>query len=102
MKRCLSVGLTLANFCICGLVSSSLAQSPWKGYMPDPPWNGIVVLDVDYDSGKVTAARMFKSTGDRTFDAEAIKTFSTWQFKPKTVRKVKIPITFKAQQPRQW
>jgi TonB family protein len=56
--------------------------------------SGVVQMDVDYDSGKVIAARMLYSTGNAQFDAMALKEFRTWRFKPKTVRRVKTPISF--------
>jgi TonB family protein len=56
--------------------------------------SGVVLADVDYESGKVTAVRILQSTGNPTLDAAALATFRKWRFKAKTIRHVKIPITF--------
>ena len=56
--------------------------------------SGVVLVDVDYESGKVTAARVVQSLGSRALDDAAVATFRKWTFKPKTVRHVKIPVTY--------
>ena len=63
------------------------AQNAWTG-------TGVVLVDVDYESGKVTAARILQSTGSHRMDEAALATFRKWTFKPKTVRHVKIPVTY--------
>jgi len=54
----------------------------------------MVLADIDYESGKVIAVRMLQSTGNPKLDAASLATFRKWRFKPKTVRHVKIPVTF--------
>jgi TonB family protein len=74
----------------CFVVSFALevrAQNAWTG-------TGVVLVDVDYESGKVTAARMLQTTGSHHWDEAALAKFRKWTFKPKTVRHVKIPVTF--------
>jgi TonB family protein len=55
--------------------------------------SGIVLVDVD-PSGKVTAARILKSTGVREYDESALRAFRQWRFKPPVAPHVKIPVTF--------
>lgn len=56
--------------------------------------SGLVAIDVDFVTGRVTAARMVASTGYREFDDTALKAFRRWHFRPRTVRHVRTPITF--------
>jgi TonB family protein len=54
---------------------------------------GIILMDVDYKTGKVIAVRMLESTGYPRCDAEALAAFRDWRFKPHTRSPVKTPIT---------
>ena len=55
---------------------------------------GEAVLAVDLNMGVVTKAEMARSTGSPILDNAALAAFRQWQFKPGTVWKVRIPITF--------
>jgi TonB family protein len=57
---------------------------------------GVFVVEVDTPSGKVTAVKVQQSTGERLLDASAIQALQRWCFKPQTVVRVKVPITFTA------
>ena len=83
------------------LGTSAYGQAPVKSpkIPPAPPVNyghgsGIVLMDVDYNTGKVTAARILVSTGNSRFDDAALAAFRKWRFKPHTPSPVKTPITF--------
>jgi TonB family protein len=52
------------------------------------------VVDVDAGSGSVTSASMAQSIGNPILDNAALSAFRQWRFKPGSVSKVKIPITF--------
>jgi TonB family protein len=57
---------------------------------------GVVEVTVDKTTGRVTGARMLKSTGHKVLDNSAMEAFRQWRFKPgKTPPKVKIPVEFK-------
>jgi TonB family protein len=56
--------------------------------------SGVVLVDVDQRTGKVTNAKILRSTGNADYDDTALKKFRQWRFKPGTARHVKIPITF--------
>jgi TonB family protein len=58
-----------------------------------PPRSGVAALDLDR-TGKVTRARILKSTGDSRLDATAVRRFRQWRLKPGTRSSLKIPITF--------
>ena len=83
------------------LTASAYGQAPAKSSkVPAVPLlqyghgTGLVSMDVDYESGRVTAVRMLESTGDSRLDSKALEAFRQWRFKPRTVRHVRTPITF--------
>ena len=55
--------------------------------------SGVCVVSVD-PSGRVTDASMAVSLGNPSLDNSATSTFRQWRFKPGSVSKVRIPITF--------
>lgn len=57
---------------------------------------GVVLVTIDTQTGKVTGARMSKSTGNKQLDAAALEAYSRWRFKPGSVPQVKMPIEFAA------
>lgn len=74
-------------------------------YTPRPPYpyearvrkemgSGIAILTIDPATGNVTSVVMAVSTGNKILDEAAVSTFSQWRFRPGTVSKVRIPITF--------
>ena len=74
-------------------------------YGPKPPYpyearahhtvgSGVIVVDVDPGSGNVTSASVSQSTGSPILDMAATSAFRQWRFRPGTVSKVRIPITF--------
>jgi len=101
-------------------VSSVTAQSPNPAGQPPPPraiytprpvyrpeWakqrltgKGVVLVNIDKQTGKVTGARMETSTGSQQLDGAALQAYSQWRFDPRTVAvsQLKIPIEF-AQRP---
>ena len=56
--------------------------------------SGVCVVTVDVGSGNVTDATMVQSIGNPILDNSAVSAFRRWRFKPGSVAKVKIPITF--------
>ena len=83
-------------------ISSAKANAT---YAPKPPYpyearsrhltgSGVCVLTVDTASGSVTEATMAQSIGNSILDNAATSTFRQWRFRPGTVSKVKVPITF--------
>jgi protein TonB len=74
-------------------------------YAPRPPYpyearahkimgSGVIVVDVDPATGNVTDAHVAQSIGNSILDDAAVSTFRRWKFRPGTVSKVRIPITF--------
>jgi TonB family protein len=59
-----------------------------------PEGKGVVVMEIDQQTGWVKSAKMEKSTGNKLLDDAALQAFSHWRFKPGTVRQVRSPITF--------
>lgn len=74
------------------------------GPRPDYPYearrqritgSGVIMMEVDRGTGKVTEAHMLLSTGSVILDDAALYAFRRWRFMPGTTASpVKIPITF--------
>ena len=97
-------------------VSSLHAQSaspvrqpspPRAIYMPKPVYRaewakqgltgkGVVLVNIDKQTGYVTGARMLTSTGNQQLDGAVLEAYSQWRFDPRTVTvsQLKIPIEF--------
>jgi TonB family protein len=56
--------------------------------------SGVCVVTVDSGSGNVTDASMAQSIGNPILDNSTVSAFRRWRFRPNTVSKVKIPITY--------
>jgi TonB family protein len=56
--------------------------------------SGLVAVDVDFATGKVTAVRMVASTGHADLDETALTMFRRTRYKPNTVRHRVVPVTF--------
>jgi TonB family protein len=72
----------------------SKVRIPVRFTLKGAPGNGIVLVDVDPNTGRVMSVRILQSTGFQTLDEAALKEFRKWRFKPGTASKVRIPITF--------
>ena len=57
---------------------------------------GVVLVNIDKQTGNVTGARMLRSTGNQQLDGAALQAYSQWRFDPTTVAvtQLKIPIEF--------
>src|SRR5206468_760164 len=55
---------------------------------------GVVLVNVDTQTGKVTGARMLTSTGNKELDGAALQAYSQWRFQPGSPPQVKMPIEF--------
>ena len=57
---------------------------------------GVVLVNIDKQTGNVTGARMLTSTGNPQLDGAALQAYSQWRFDPRTVvvSQLKIPIEF--------
>jgi len=69
-------------------------QYPYEARSHHIMGSGVCVVDVDPGSGSVTSASMTQSIGNSILDNAAVSAFRQWRFKPGSVSKVKIPITF--------
>jgi periplasmic protein TonB len=87
-----------------GTMSISTAKA-LATYAPRPPYpyearsrritgRGVCVVEVDAGSGSVTSASMASSIGNPILDNAALSAFRQWRFKPGSVSKVRIPLTF--------
>lgn len=69
-------------------------QYPYEARSRRITGSGVCVASVDPGSGSVTDATMAQSIGNPILDNAAVSAFRQWRFKPGTVSKVRIPITF--------
>ena len=87
-----------------GIVSAAGAKAA-AVYAPKPEYpyearsrritgSGVAVVEVDPASGNVTGASMAQSIGNPILDNATLSAFRRWRFKPGSVSKAKIPITF--------
>jgi periplasmic protein TonB len=75
-------------------ISSPRPEYPYEARSRHITGSGVCVVSVDVASGSVTDATMAQSIGNPILDNAAMSAFKRWRFKPGTVSKVKIPITF--------
>jgi periplasmic protein TonB len=69
-------------------------QYPYEARSRHVTGSGVINADVDPASGNVTSASVAQSTGSPILDSAATSAFRQWRFRPGTVSKVRIPITF--------
>ncbi len=75
-------------------VSAPRPEYPYELDRDHITGSGVWVLSVDTASGKVTNAAMAQSTGNAILDKTTTNAFRQWRFKPGTVSKVRVPITY--------
>ena len=69
-------------------------QYPYEARSRRQVGSGVAILAVDPNTGLVTNVEMATSTGYPLLDNAALNAFRQWQFKPGTIAKARIPITF--------
>ena len=56
--------------------------------------NGVYVLHIDPKNGSVSSVAVERSTGHKILDDAAVTTFTNLRFRPHSVLRVTIPVTF--------
>jgi TonB family protein len=85
--------LTLSSAKVMAL-SAPRPEYPYEARRQRITGSGFAVLTIDSVSGNVTGAVMEQSTGSSVLDNAAVTGFRRWRFKPGTVSRVRLPITF--------
>jgi periplasmic protein TonB len=75
-------------------VKTQIPDYPYEAMRAHITGNGICVMTVDPASGNVTSTVMEKSTGNGILDKVTTDAFRKWQFKPGTVSKLRVPISY--------
>jgi len=75
-------------------ISAPRPSYPYEARASRTTGSGICVVDVDPGTGAVTDATMSQSTGSAILDNSAVSAFRRWRFRPGTLSKVRIPITY--------
>jgi periplasmic protein TonB len=75
-------------------VSAPRPEYPYEARSRHVTGSGVCLVTVDTSSGSVSDASMAQSLGNPILDNAAVSAFRRWRFKPGTVSKVRIPITF--------
>ena len=87
-------GMMTASQAKAQAISMPRPEYPYEARSRKITGSGVCVVTVDPGSGSVTDATMAQSIGNPILDNSAVSAFRRWRFKPGTVSKVKIPITF--------
>jgi TonB family protein len=69
-------------------------QYPYEARSRRVTGSGVIVCTVDSGSGNVSSCSVSSSTGSSILDNAATSAFRQWRFRPGTVSRVNIPITF--------
>jgi len=75
-------------------INSPRPPYPYEARSKRITGSGVITATVDPASGNVTDASVTQSTGSSILDDAAVSTFRRWRFRPGSVSKVRIPITF--------
>ncbi|CAN5809432.1 hypothetical protein BH20VER1_BH20VER1_02170 [soil metagenome] len=75
-------------------LSAPRPEYPYEARRQRAIGSGVVLLTVDYGSGRVTHAQMLRSTGHASLDQAALIGFRRWRFAPGTAARVQVPITY--------
>jgi len=87
-------GLTSLASAKAEAVSAPLPVYPYQAKHYHITGDGVCVMTVDAASGRVTDATMEQSTGNKILDKSTTDAFRQWRFKPGTVSRVRVPITY--------
>jgi protein TonB len=75
-------------------INSPRPPYPYEARARKITGSGVITVSVDPASGSVTDASVTQSIGNPILDDAAVSTFRRWKFRPGSVSKVRIPITF--------
>jgi len=87
-------GMATASQAKASAISAPRPEYPYEARSRHITGSGVCIVSVDVGSGNVTDASMAQSIGNPILDNSALSAFKRWRFKPGSVAKVRIPITF--------
>jgi TonB family protein len=92
--RSATIGSTSLSSTRVSALSAPRLEYPYEARRQKITGSGTVTMTVDPVSGQVTSVAMETSTGSLVLDNAAITGFRRWRFKPGTVSRVRLPITY--------
>jgi len=92
--RSVTIGSTSLASARVSALSAPRLEYPYEARRQKITGSGTVAMTVDPVSGHVTSVAMETSTGSLVLDNAAITGFRRWRFKPGTVSRVRLPITY--------
>lgn len=69
------------------------AKTPQAYDASNPSGEGLLLVDVDYETGRVTSVHVLRSTGRKRLDDYFSNVVRRWHFQPKTYTKIKVPFS---------
>lgn len=92
--RSATVGPTSLSSARVSALSTPRLEYPYEARRQKITGSGTVAMTVDPVSGNVTSVAMEASTGSPVLDNAAVTGLRRWRFKPGTVSRVRLPITY--------
>lgn len=71
-----------------------IPQYPYEARRSLITGSGLFELRFDYETGHLREVHVARGTGSAFLDSAAIGTLKRWQAKPRSVRKLMVPVTF--------
>jgi len=75
-------------------ISQTMPRYPAGARSAGMKGEGIFLLHVRMSTGEVDRVEVYRSTGFRALDIEAIRALRQWRFRPGTYDRIRIPIHF--------
>jgi TonB family protein len=94
VKGSATSGLQSLSLARINALSAPRPEYPYEARRQKVTGNGIVIMMIDFVTGRVIDVIMEESTGSLVLDNAAKTGFRRWRFKPGTVSRVRSPITF--------
>lgn len=76
------------------LIVAARPDYPYEARRQRWTGSGVFELTFNYETGNLREVHVVQSTGKRMLDGHAIGALKLWKAKPRSIHKIRIPITF--------